>query len=127
MIYKAATWRLTGRRSSCRCKAIGSKVTLRFPLQLSASLSIHALAPGTVRDNQPLLLSLDDAVFANGVALADYAVSLYRAKGIQDVAQIVNSFSAKAINIHNLNANGSWVLIQTDREVSIEVDGIERF
>ena len=82
---------------------------------------------GTVRDNQPLLLSLDDAVFANGVPLADHAVSLYRAKGIQDVAQIVNSFSAKAINIHNLNANGSWVLIQTDREVSIEVDGIESF
>ncbi|XP_076167662.1 hydroxypyruvate reductase [Ptiloglossa arizonensis] len=81
---------------------------------------------GTIRDNELLLLSLDDTVFANGIALGDH-VSLYRAKGVQDVAQIVNAFSMKGINIHNLNANGSWIIIQTDQEVSVNIDGIQSF
>jgi len=81
---------------------------------------------GTVRDNQSLLLALDDAVFANGIVLRDY-ICLYRANRVQDLASIVNVFSSKGINIHNLNANGSWVIIQTDQEVSIRVDEIESF
>lgn len=81
---------------------------------------------GTVRDNQSLLLALDDAVFANGIAFGDY-ICLYHANRVQDLASIVNVFSSKSINIHNLNANGSWVIIQTDREISIQVDEIESF
>lgn len=81
---------------------------------------------GTVRGNELLLLSLDDAVFANGIALRDY-ICLYRANRVQDLANIVNVFSSKSINIHNLNANGNWVIIQTDQEVSIQVDEIESF
>ncbi|XP_050454766.1 D-3-phosphoglycerate dehydrogenase [Cataglyphis hispanica] len=81
---------------------------------------------GTVRDNQLLLLTLDDAVFTNGIAFSDY-ICLYRANRVQDLANIVNVFSSKSINIHNLNVNGSWVIIQTDREISIQVDEIESF
>lgn len=81
---------------------------------------------GTVRDNQSLLLALDDAVFANGIAFGDY-ICLYRASRVQDLASIVNVFSSKTVNIHNLNANGSWVIVQTDREISIQVDEIESF
>jgi D-3-phosphoglycerate dehydrogenase len=81
---------------------------------------------GTVRDNQSLLLALDDAVFANGIAFGDY-ICLYRANRVQDLASIVNVFSSKTVNIHNLNANGSWVIVQTDREISIQVDEIESF
>ncbi|XP_031830106.1 hydroxypyruvate reductase [Nomia melanderi] len=81
---------------------------------------------GTVRNNELLLLSLDDAVFANGIALGNY-VALYQANGVQDLAQIVNAFSTKGINIHNLSASGNWIIIQTDREVSVNVDGIKNF
>ncbi|KAG5307984.1 SERA dehydrogenase, partial [Acromyrmex insinuator] len=81
---------------------------------------------GTVRDNQSLLLALDDAVFSNGIVLRDY-ICLYRANRVQDLASIVNVFSSKSINIHNLNANGSWVIIHTDQQVSIQVDEIESF
>ncbi|XP_076633355.1 hydroxypyruvate reductase [Colletes latitarsis] len=81
---------------------------------------------GTVRDNELLLLSLDDSVFVNGIPLGDH-VSLYRANGVQDLAQIVNTFSIKGIHIHNLNANGSWIIIQTDQEVSVTVDGIQSY
>ncbi|XP_014469687.1 PREDICTED: D-3-phosphoglycerate dehydrogenase [Dinoponera quadriceps] len=81
---------------------------------------------GTVRDNELLLLALDDAVFVNGIALRDH-ICLYRASRVQDLANIVNVFSSKAINIHNLNANGSWLIIQTGQEVSIPVDGIDSF
>lgn len=81
---------------------------------------------GTVRDSQSLLLALDDAVFTNGIVLRDY-ICLYRANRVQDLASIVNVFSSKGINIYNLNANGSWVIIQTDQEVSIRVDEIESF
>ncbi|KAK2581387.1 hypothetical protein KPH14_005071 [Odynerus spinipes] len=81
---------------------------------------------GTIRDNQPLLLSVDDALFPNGIALADH-ISLFHANSVQDLANVVNAFSSKGINIHNLSANGSWLVIQTDQEVSVCVDGIESF
>ncbi|XP_076235969.1 hydroxypyruvate reductase [Calliopsis andreniformis] len=81
---------------------------------------------GTIRDSQSLLLSLDDATFGNGIALGDY-VSLYHGKGVQDLAQIVNTFSSKGIDIHNFNANGNWIILQTNQEVSISVNGIESF
>ncbi|OAD52377.1 D-3-phosphoglycerate dehydrogenase [Eufriesea mexicana] len=81
---------------------------------------------GTVRNNEPLLLSLDDAVFANGIALGNY-VSLYQTNDIQDLTQIVNTFSTKGINVCNLNANGNWMIIQTDQEISVCVDGIKSF
>ncbi|XP_076756943.1 D-3-phosphoglycerate dehydrogenase [Xylocopa sonorina] len=81
---------------------------------------------GTIRGNEPVLLSLDDAVFVNGIALGDYT-SFYRTNNVQDLAQIVNAFSTKDINVRNLNTHGSWTIIQTDREVSVLVDGIEAF
>ncbi|EFN78208.1 uncharacterized protein LOC105188969 [Harpegnathos saltator] len=81
---------------------------------------------GTVRNNELLLLALDDAVFVNGIALR-YHICLYRTNRVQDLANIVNVFSSKGINIRNLNANGSWLIIQTDQEVSIPVDGINSF
>lgn len=73
-----------------------------------------------------MLLSLDDALFSHGITLGDF-ISLYQTNNIQDLAQIVNVFSLKNINICNLNINGSWMIIQTDREVSIPVNGIESF
>lgn len=73
-----------------------------------------------------MLLSLDDALFSDGITLGDF-ISLYQTNNIQDLAQIVNVFSLKNINICNLNINGSWMIIQTDREVSIPVNGIESF
>jgi hypothetical protein len=79
-----------------------------------------------VRGNELLLLALNDAIFPNGIALRDH-ICLYRANRVQDLANIVNIFSSKNINIHNLNANGSWVIIQTDQEISIQVDEIESF
>ncbi|XP_047364033.1 hydroxypyruvate reductase [Vespa velutina] len=81
---------------------------------------------GTIRDNQPLLLSVDDALFPNDITLTNH-ISLYRANSVQSVADIVNVFSSKGINISGLNANGNWIVIQTDREVSIPVDGIESY
>ncbi|KAF7385213.1 hypothetical protein HZH66_012299 [Vespula vulgaris] len=81
---------------------------------------------GTIRNNQPLLLSVDDALFPNDIALTNH-ISLYRANSVQNVADIVNAFSSKGINISGLNANGNWIVIQTDREVSIPVDGIESY
>lgn len=81
---------------------------------------------GTVRDNESLLLSLDDAHFANGIALRDH-VSFYQTNNVQDLAQIVSAFSTKGINIRNLSVNGSWTVIQTDQEASVRVDGIESF
>ncbi|CAL7942779.1 unnamed protein product [Xylocopa violacea] len=82
---------------------------------------------GTVRGNEPLLLSLDDAVFVNGIVLGNYYTSFYRTNNVQDLAQIVNAFSTKDINVRNLNTHGSWTIVQTDREVSVLVDGIEAF
>ncbi|CAD1468068.1 unnamed protein product [Heterotrigona itama] len=81
---------------------------------------------GTVRDNEPLLLSLDDARFANGIALRNH-VSFYRTNKVQHLAQIVTAFSTKGINVCNLSVNGSWTMIQTDEEVSVRVNGIESF
>ncbi|PBC33309.1 D-3-phosphoglycerate dehydrogenase [Apis cerana cerana] len=81
---------------------------------------------GTVRNNKPMLLSLDDALFSDGITLGDF-ISLYQTSNIQDLAQIVNVFSLKNINICNLNTNGNWMIIQTDREVSIPINGIESF
>ncbi|XP_003490266.1 D-3-phosphoglycerate dehydrogenase isoform X1 [Bombus impatiens] len=81
---------------------------------------------GTVRNNEPLLLSLNDAQFGNGIALGNY-VSLYQTNNVQDLAKIVNAFSTKGINVCNLNASGSWMVIQTDQEVSVRVDSIESF
>lgn len=52
---------------------------------------------------------------------------LYRASRVQDMANIVNVFSSKGININNLSANGSWLIIQTNQEVAIVVDEIESF
>jgi len=88
--------------------------------------NVNCMIIGTVRDNQSLLLALDDAVFTNGIVFRDH-ICLYRANRVQDLASIVNVFSSKSINIHSLNANGSWVIIQTDQEVSIQVDEIESF
>ncbi|XP_034184873.2 hydroxypyruvate reductase [Osmia lignaria lignaria] len=81
---------------------------------------------GTVRDKEPLLLSLDDASFANGIALGD-SVCLYKGNRVQDLAQIVSAFSAKSVNVQSVNANGNWIIVQSDRDTSIPVNGIESF
>ncbi|KZC08895.1 PREDICTED: hydroxypyruvate reductase [Dufourea novaeangliae] len=81
---------------------------------------------GTIRGNELLLLSLDDAVFANGIVLGDH-VSLYKVNDVKDLAVIVNAYSMEGINIHSLNANGSWIIIQTEREASVSVQGIKNF
>ncbi|KAK0166727.1 hypothetical protein PV327_004216 [Microctonus hyperodae] len=81
---------------------------------------------GTVRNNEVLLLSIDDAVFNNGIQLRDY-ISLYHANGPQDLATIVNAFTSKGVNINSLNANGNWLAIETNQEVIIPITGIENF
>lgn len=81
---------------------------------------------GTIRDNESLLLSLDDVHFANGIALRNH-VSFYQTGNVQDLAQIVSAFSTKGINICNLSVDGSWTVIQTDQEASVRVNGIESF
>ena len=110
-----------------QCYQIERSIYILNHLQLNITLQwCHCVITGTVRDNQSLLLALDDAVFSNGIVLKDY-ICLYRANRIQDLASIVNVFSSKSINIHNLNANGSWIIIHTDQQVSIQVDEIESF
>lgn len=42
---------------------------------------------GTVRNNKPMLLSLDDALFSDGIILGDF-ISLYQTSNIQDLAQM---------------------------------------
>ncbi|KAF3425552.1 hypothetical protein E2986_04172 [Frieseomelitta varia] len=84
------------------------------------------LIKGTIRDNKSLLLSLNDAHFTNGIALTDH-VSFYQTNNVQDLAQIVSAFSTKGINICNVSVNGSWTVIQTDKEASVCVNGIESF
>ncbi|KAK9303310.1 hypothetical protein QLX08_005057 [Tetragonisca angustula] len=81
---------------------------------------------GTIRDNESLLLSLDDAHFTHGIVLRDH-VSFYQTNNVQDLAEIVSAFSTKGINICNLNVNGSWTVIQTDQEAFVRVKGIASF
>ncbi|XP_011305319.1 D-3-phosphoglycerate dehydrogenase-like, partial [Fopius arisanus] len=82
------------------------------------------LLKGTVRNNEALLLSIDDAIFNNGIVLRDF-ISLYHANGPQDLATIVNAFSSKDIGINSLYANGVWLAIETNQDVSIPINGIE--
>lgn len=81
---------------------------------------------GTVINNRPLLLSIDNATFTNGIALGNH-ISLYRTKNPQDLAQIVNAVTMKSASVRDLYANADWTIVQTDREVSARVDGIETF
>ncbi|XP_033327573.1 hydroxypyruvate reductase [Megalopta genalis] len=92
---------------------------------ISIDIAGHTLK-GTVRNNELLLLSLDDAMFPGGISLANY-VALYQTNRVEDMAQIVNEFSSKGINIHSLNASGNWIVVQADEEVSLKVDGIKNF
>lgn len=81
---------------------------------------------GTVRNNEPLLLSIDEAVFNNGIVLRDH-LSLYHSSGPQDLATIVSAFSSKGVAINSLSANGSWLVIETNQEVAIPITGIDSF
>ncbi|XP_023288435.1 D-3-phosphoglycerate dehydrogenase [Orussus abietinus] len=81
---------------------------------------------GTVRDNELVLLSINEASFENGVVFRNN-VSLYRGKWPQDLAKIVNAISSKGIEIHSLNAIENWFVIQTNESNSIAVDGVESF
>ncbi|XP_015601204.1 uncharacterized protein LOC107270585 [Cephus cinctus] len=81
---------------------------------------------GSVRDNELLLLSIDNADFANGVALRDN-VTLYHGNTAQDLTNIVTTLSSKGVNIHSLNANSNWFVVQTNQEAAIEINGIENF
>lgn len=81
---------------------------------------------GTVRNDQVLLLSIDDAVFNNGIVLRNY-ISFYRANGPQDLATIVSAYSAKGVVINSLNSNGNWLAIETNQDVTIPINGIDGF
>ncbi|XP_046423319.1 D-3-phosphoglycerate dehydrogenase [Neodiprion fabricii] len=82
---------------------------------------------GTVRGaNEPLLISIDDAIFSNGVPLVDN-LSLYRGSGPGDLASIVTALSAKGVQIQSLNSAGKWFAVQTNQEITVNVDGVENF
>lgn len=66
-------------------------------------------------------------MFANGIVLRNY-VSLYKTNnGLQDLAAVVSAFSAKGINIHSLNTNENWLIVQTNVDTAIHINGIESF
>lgn len=81
---------------------------------------------GTVRNNESYLLSIDDNVFNNGIVLRDY-ISIYHGNGPQDLATIVNEFTAKNININSFNASGNWLAIETNQDVDIIISGITSY
>lgn len=82
---------------------------------------------GTVRENESILLSIDNAAFDNGIIIRDF-ISLYKmAHGLQDLASIVSAFSAKGISIQSLNTNGNWLIVQTNVDATIQVDGVGCF
>ncbi|XP_012261202.2 D-3-phosphoglycerate dehydrogenase [Athalia rosae] len=82
---------------------------------------------GTVRGaNEPLLLSIDDAVFPNGVVLHEN-LSLYRGNGPSDLTNIVTTLAAKGVQIQSLNTTDKWFAIQTNQEITVPVQGVESF
>lgn len=81
---------------------------------------------GTVRNNETYLLSIDDNVFNNGIVLRDF-ISIYHGNGPQDLATIVNEFTAKNININSFNASGNWLAIETNQDVDIIIPGITSY
>ncbi|XP_043475577.1 hydroxypyruvate reductase-like [Leptopilina heterotoma] len=82
---------------------------------------------GTIRDNEPVLLSINDSLFANGIVLRDY-VSLYKTNnGLEDLAAVVSAFLAKGISIRSLNTNENWLIVQTNVDTTIQVNDIESF
>ncbi|XP_043273688.1 hydroxypyruvate reductase [Venturia canescens] len=93
--------------------------------QVVVKIGQHSLR-GTVHNDQILLLSIDDTVFANGIALRA-SMSFYRANGPQDLATIVSAYTSKGVAINSLNSNGNWLAIETDEDASIKVDGIDSY
>lgn len=82
---------------------------------------------GTVRGgNETVLISIDDAVFTNGVVLDDN-ISLYRGSGPQALTSIVTALASKGVQIQSLNSSGAWFAVQTNQEVTVQVDGVESF
>ena len=81
---------------------------------------------GTICNYEPLLLSIDKAIFTNGIILRGH-ITLYQTNDLQDVATIVSAFSAKGISIQSLNTSGNWLIVQTNEETIVQVNGIESF
>ncbi|XP_034935751.1 hydroxypyruvate reductase [Chelonus insularis] len=81
---------------------------------------------GTVRNDEHLLLSIDDAVFNNGIVLRNY-ISLYHTNGPQDLATIVSAFSTKGIHINSLNVSNNWLVIETNEEIEILIENIQGY
>ncbi|XP_001600828.1 hydroxypyruvate reductase [Nasonia vitripennis] len=81
---------------------------------------------GTVVGNATLLVSIDDSVFVDGVHLQDN-ISLYKAKSAQDLAQVVAAHVAKGVAINNVSIAGNWIIVQTNKPVSLAVDGVESY
>lgn len=81
---------------------------------------------GTIRNNDGYLLAINDDVFNNGIVLREF-ISIYHVNGPQDLATIVNAFSAKGININSLNNSGNWLAIETNQDASIVIPGITSF
>ncbi|XP_044578397.1 D-3-phosphoglycerate dehydrogenase [Cotesia glomerata] len=79
---------------------------------------------GTVRNNDHVLLSINNDNFENGIILRNY-MSFYQATGPGCLANIVNKFSSKSVIINSINANGNWLAIETNEDVTITVENIE--
>lgn len=79
---------------------------------------------GTVRNNDHVLLSIDNNNFENGIILRNY-MSFYRTTGPEGLANIVNKFSSKSVIINSINANGNWLAIETNEDVTIPVENME--
>lgn len=52
-------------------------------------------------------------------------MSFYKATGPGCLANIVNKFSSKSVIINSINANGNWLAIETNEDVTITVENIE--
>ena len=81
---------------------------------------------GTIRNNEALLVAIDDVLFKNGVALGENT-SLYRVNGPQDLGTIVNAFSVKGIAINALNSNGNWLVVETANDTDISISGFDNY
>ncbi|XP_057330604.1 hydroxypyruvate reductase [Microplitis mediator] len=79
---------------------------------------------GTVRNNDHVLLSIDNNTFENGIILRNY-MSFYRSTGPEGLVNIVNTFSSKSVIINSINANGNWLAIETNEDVTIPVENME--
>lgn len=73
------------------------------------------------------MLSIDNAVFHNGVYLQEDNVSVYEIKKAQDLALIVSTHVTKKVEIKDLSVAGNWVVVQTNNPQTVIVDGVDSY